>query len=84
MGPRKLLGEGILTKNRSGRKIRVLLCNDILLMTDLDEKQLYKMVRRLKLLPIICESDFHAKPLQVADLEVRDLPGGRGAPSDRL
>lgn len=45
MGPRKLLKEGVLSKLKSGRKLRIFLCNDILVVTDVDAKQLYKMVR---------------------------------------
>ncbi|KAI6140316.1 Dbl homology domain-containing protein [Pisolithus tinctorius] len=32
LGPRKLLKEGVLTKAKSGRKLRVILCSDILLL----------------------------------------------------
>ncbi|TFK77938.1 hypothetical protein K466DRAFT_124152 [Polyporus arcularius HHB13444] len=43
MGPRKLLKEGILTKAKSGRKLRAFLCNDILVLTEESTKSLYRM-----------------------------------------
>ena len=44
LGPRKLLKEGVLNKARSGRKLRVLLCSDILVLLDEAEKGLYRVV----------------------------------------
>ena len=44
MGPRRLLKEGILTKAKSGRKLRAFLCNDILVLTEDVTKSLYRMV----------------------------------------
>lgn len=44
LGPRKLLKEGALSKARSGRKLRVLLCSDILVLVDEVEKGLYRVV----------------------------------------
>lgn len=49
MGPRKLLKEGILTKAKSGRKLRAFLCNDILVLTEESTKSLYRMVRCITL-----------------------------------
>jgi hypothetical protein len=46
MGPRKLLKEGLLLKAKSGRRLRVFLCSDILVLTDEAGKTLYRMVRR--------------------------------------
>lgn len=43
LGDRKLLKEGLLNKAKSGRKLRVFLCNDILLLTDEPGKTLYRM-----------------------------------------
>ncbi|KAI9451971.1 hypothetical protein BJY52DRAFT_1295264 [Lactarius psammicola] len=43
LGDRKLLREGLLNKAKSGRKLRVFLCNDILLLTDEPGKILYRM-----------------------------------------
>ncbi|KIK17094.1 hypothetical protein PISMIDRAFT_685628 [Pisolithus microcarpus 441] len=37
LGPRKLLKEGVLAKAKSGRKLRVLLCSDILLLLNESE-----------------------------------------------
>jgi len=45
LGDRKLLREGLLSKAKSGRKLRVFLCNDILILTDEPNKILYRMVR---------------------------------------
>jgi actin cytoskeleton-regulatory complex protein PAN1 len=45
MGPRKLLKEGILLKSKSGRKLHAYLCSDILVLTDISMKNLYRMVR---------------------------------------
>jgi hypothetical protein len=45
MGPRKLLKEGLLSKSKSGRKLNVFLCNDIMVLTDAVSKALYRMVR---------------------------------------
>jgi hypothetical protein len=47
MGPRRLLREGIVTKAKSGRKLHVFLCSDILVLTDEGIKTLYRMVRRV-------------------------------------
>ena len=44
MGPRKLLREGILTKAKSGRRLRGFLCSDILVLTDEGAKALYRTV----------------------------------------
>ncbi|KAH9019377.1 hypothetical protein EDB84DRAFT_1517396 [Lactarius hengduanensis] len=43
LGNRKLLREGLLNKAKSGRKLRVFLCNDILILTDEPGKTLYRM-----------------------------------------
>ncbi|KAH9053752.1 hypothetical protein EDB87DRAFT_1650194 [Lactarius vividus] len=43
LGDRKLLREGLLNKAKSGRKLRVFLCNDILILTDEPGKTLYRM-----------------------------------------
>ncbi|KIK13999.1 hypothetical protein PISMIDRAFT_688250, partial [Pisolithus microcarpus 441] len=37
LGPRSLLKEGVLAKAKSGRKLRVLLCSDILLLLNESE-----------------------------------------------
>lgn len=44
LGPRKLLKEGILTKAKSRRKLRVLLCSDILVLLDESGMGLYRVV----------------------------------------
>jgi len=43
LGPRKLVKEGVLGKAKSGRKLRVLLCSDILVLVDEAEKGLYRV-----------------------------------------
>lgn len=43
MGSRKLLKEGSLSKYKSGRKLRMLLCNDMIILTDASVSRLYKM-----------------------------------------
>ncbi|KAH0830093.1 hypothetical protein J3R83DRAFT_1428 [Lanmaoa asiatica] len=43
LGPRKLLKEGVLNKAKSGRKLRVLLCNDIMVLVDEVGKGLYRV-----------------------------------------
>ena len=45
LGDRKLLREGLVNKAKSGRKLRLILCNDILLLTEEHGKTLYRMVR---------------------------------------
>jgi len=42
-GPRQLLKEGVVTKAKSGRKLTLVLCNDILVL--IDSRNLYRMVR---------------------------------------
>ncbi|KZT11160.1 uncharacterized protein LAESUDRAFT_754850 [Laetiporus sulphureus 93-53] len=42
MGARKLLKEGTLMKAKSGRKLRVFLCSDILVLTEEGAKHLYR------------------------------------------
>ena len=44
LGPRRLVKEGVLSKAKSGRKLRVMLCNDILVLLDEAEKGLYRVV----------------------------------------
>lgn len=46
MGTRKLLREGVLIKAKSGRRLRAFLCSDILVLTEVSVKALYRMVRR--------------------------------------
>jgi len=41
-GPRKLIKEGVVTKSKSGRKLTLVLCNDILVL--IDSRNLYRMV----------------------------------------
>ncbi|EIN07872.1 hypothetical protein PUNSTDRAFT_103983 [Punctularia strigosozonata HHB-11173 SS5] len=43
MGKRRLLKEGMLSKAKSGRKLRAYLCSDILVLTDETSKTLYRM-----------------------------------------
>ncbi|KAI0027714.1 hypothetical protein K488DRAFT_60641, partial [Vararia minispora EC-137] len=43
LGERKLLKEGVLAKTKSGRKLRTVLCNDILILTDEQAKTLYRV-----------------------------------------
>ncbi|KAG6375732.1 hypothetical protein JVT61DRAFT_2578 [Boletus reticuloceps] len=43
LGPRKLIKEGVLSKARSGRKLRVVLCSDILVLVDEVVKGLYRV-----------------------------------------
>ena len=44
MGMRRLIREGALVKAKSGRKLYGFLCSDILVLTDLSMKTLYRMV----------------------------------------
>ena len=44
MGTRKLLKQGIVTKAKSGRKLKAFLCSDILVLTDQSGRNLYRMV----------------------------------------
>jgi hypothetical protein len=44
MGERKLLKEGVVSKAKSGRKLRAFLCTDILVLTDEVGKTLYRTV----------------------------------------
>jgi hypothetical protein len=41
-GPRKLLKEGAVTKSKSGRKLQMVLCNDIIVLVE--SRNLYRMV----------------------------------------
>jgi hypothetical protein len=43
LGPRKLLKEGVLSKAKSGRKLRLFLCSDILVLTHESGKGLYRV-----------------------------------------
>jgi hypothetical protein len=45
MGPRKLLKEGVVMKAKSGKRLRAILCSDVLVLTDENAKALYRMVR---------------------------------------
>lgn len=44
MGPRKLIKEGVVLKHKSGRKLCMFLCNDMIILTDEGVNRLYKMV----------------------------------------
>ena len=44
LGPRQLLKEGVMSKAKSGRKLRLFLCSDILVLTDEVGKGLYRVV----------------------------------------
>lgn len=41
-GPRKIIKEGPVTKAKSGRKLQMVLCNDIVLL--IEDERLYRMV----------------------------------------
>jgi hypothetical protein len=41
-GPRRLIKEGTVMKSKSGRKLTLVLCNDILVL--IDSRNLYRMV----------------------------------------
>ncbi|TFK20128.1 hypothetical protein FA15DRAFT_600278 [Coprinopsis marcescibilis] len=43
MGDRRLLKQGVLSKAKSGRKLKAFLCSDILVLTDHNGKTLYRM-----------------------------------------
>lgn len=43
LGPRKLVKEGIISKAKSGRKLRLFLCSDILVLTHEGGKGLYRV-----------------------------------------
>jgi len=43
MGPRRLLREGVLSKAKSGRKLRAVLCSDVLVLLDEGERGLYRV-----------------------------------------
>lgn len=47
LGPRRLLREGVLNKAKSGRKLRAVLCSDVLVLLDEGEKGLYRVVSGL-------------------------------------
>jgi hypothetical protein len=44
MGPRKLIKEGALAKAKSGKKLHMFLCSDILVLLDENMHNLYRMV----------------------------------------
>ncbi len=46
-GPRKLLKEGGVAKAKSGRKLTLILCNDVLVL--IENRNLYRMVSRFTL-----------------------------------
>lgn len=41
-GPRRLLKEGVVSKSKSGKKLTLVLCNDILVL--IESRNLYRMV----------------------------------------
>ncbi|KAI6004716.1 hypothetical protein EDD15DRAFT_2359474 [Pisolithus albus] len=64
LGPRRLLKEGVLVKAKSGRKLRVLLCSDILLLLNESESGgLYRVASSQ-------HYDPHLFPLPVHELEI--------------
>lgn len=81
MGGRRLLKEGVLTKSKSGRKLRAFLCNDILVLTEEAGRALYRMVRFPTPIasPLDVDRSMSAQPIPLSEVDVRDVPGGRGA-----
>ena len=75
MGPRKLLREGTLMKHKSGRKLRVFLCNDMIILTDEAVSRLYKMASNLfEKRPILCLMRL-LQPIQLNQVDVKGLHG---------
>ena len=64
MGPRHLLKEGFVTKAKSGRKLQLVLCNDIIVL--LESRNLYRMVGRLLILLSADEPRIQPIPLHEA------------------
>ena len=56
MGPRRLIKEGVVTKSKSGRKLRAFLCSDILVLTDENAKALYRMVSDIIFVDVCVDS----------------------------
>jgi actin cytoskeleton-regulatory complex protein PAN1 len=73
MGPRKLLKEGTLLKSKSGRKLHAYLCSDILVLTDISMKNLYRMV--CLFLAAVPVAHAPQQPIALADSNVTEVPG---------
>jgi Pleckstrin homology domain len=82
MGPRRLIREGVVTKAKSGRKLRIFLCNDILVLTDENAKALYKMVRSAAIYVNVLNTQAigSLQPIPLSELAMKESAGTRGAP----
>jgi hypothetical protein len=60
-GPRTLIKEGPVTKSKSGRKLTMVLCNDIIVLVE--SRNLYRMVSPVSLLPKLFTPSFPIFPL---------------------
>jgi actin cytoskeleton-regulatory complex protein PAN1 len=54
MGPRKLLKEGVVIKSNSKRRIRAVLCSDILVLVEESTGAVYRIVRYLPFTSLSC------------------------------
>lgn len=73
MGPRKLIKQGVLAKAKSGRKLKVFLCSDILVLTDQNGRNLYRMVCISPPYTLLSRSDLRHQPIPLAHAEVKEI-----------
>lgn len=96
LGPRKLVKEGVLNKAKSGRKLRVLLCNDIMVLVDEAEKGLYRVVSGSQMPRILYDRSVlgvglieiwcfrWSQPIPVNEIQIKPSRSGREDPLIRL
>ena len=87
LGPRKLVKEGVLSKAKSGRKLRVLLCNDILVLVDEAEKGLYRVVSVSRMIERCWWTDWNmcwSQPIPVNEMQIKPSRSDREDPLIRL
>ena len=69
-GPRTLLKEGTVTKSKSGRKLTMVLCNDIIVLVE--SRNLYRMVCSFLLLQLLTRSfDIYSFLCSCQSFEIR-------------
>lgn len=70
-GPRRLIKEGTVLKAKSGRKLTLVLCNDILVLVE--DGGLYRMVRRFPThIILIFALMGNLQPMPLFELDVRE------------
>jgi hypothetical protein len=75
MGPRKLLKEGVVIKSNSKRRIRAVLCSDILVLVEESTGAVYRIVRSLPFAFLSCLLTRFVQPIPLSSANVHEARG---------